>query len=185
MYGNCILSFLEEIRDIDFVVEIMERIACRRALVDEFSVDIQFVVVVSGDENRCVVRRVQRKGFSEEDMLISGLLIFWFEFRGSELSMEDVQRFEIGQRTDGDPLSVERMGGFVLHSCVWFGLCVTDDGQAGYELPESFHSFPPLSLPYDKRIYSIILLAWRVFPIMKNEISWENGGCDDVCCFLA
>ena len=77
------------------------------------------------------------------------------------------------------------MGGFVLHSCKLLGLCVADDRQAGYKLTESFHSFLPLSLPYDKRIYSIILLAWRVFPIMKNEISWENGGYDDACCFLA
>ena len=64
--------------------------------------------------------------------------------------MEDVKRFEIGQRADGNPLSIERMEGFVLHSCVWFGLCVADDGQAGYELTDSFHSFPPLTLPYVK-----------------------------------
>lgn len=145
MDGDCVLSFLEKIRDIDFVVEIMERIAGGRALVDEFSVDVQLVIVVCGNENRGVIRRVQRKGFSEKDMLVSGLLVFRFEFRRGKLPMEDVKRFEIGQRTDGDPLSVERMRGLFLHGCVWFGLCMADDGQAGYELTESFHSFPPLA----------------------------------------
>ena len=118
MDGNRVLSFLEVIRYIDFVVEIMERIAGGRALVDEFPVDVQLVIVVCGNENRGVIRRVQGEGFSEEDMLVSGLLVFRFEFRRGELPMEDVKRFEIGQRADGDPLSVERMGGFVLHGCV-------------------------------------------------------------------
>ena len=97
MNSDCVLSIFEIIRDIDFVVEIMERIAGGRALVDEFSIDVQLVIVVCGYENRGIVRRVQRKGFSEDDMLISGLLVFRFEFRGCELAMEDIKRFEIGQ----------------------------------------------------------------------------------------
>ena len=185
MDGDGVPSFHQIIRHIDFIVEIVERIAGRGALVDEFSIDVQLVVVVGGDENRCVCRRIQCERFSEEDMLVSGLLVFRLEFRGGELAMEDVKRFEIGEGADGDPLSDERMGSFVLHSGMLGGLCMADDGQAGYDLTESFHSFPPLSLPYDKRIYSIILLVWRVFPIMKNEISCENDGCGDACCFLA
>ena len=76
-------------------------------------------------------------------MLVSGLLVFRLEFRGGELAMEDVKRFEIGEGADGDPLSGERMGGFVLHSVMMCGLCVADDGQAGYELAESFHLLWP------------------------------------------
>ena len=131
MDGDGVPSFHQIIRHIDFIVEIVERIAGRGALVDEFSIDVQLVVVVGGDENRCIVRCVQCEGFSEEDMLISGLLVFWFEFCGSELTMEDVKRFEIGQRADGDPLSVERMRCFVLHSILLCGLCVAENHQAG------------------------------------------------------
>ena len=73
-------------------------------------------------------------------MLVSGLLVFRLEFRWGELAMEDVKRFEIGEGADGDPLSDERMGSFVLHSGMLGGLCMADDGQAGYDLTESFHS---------------------------------------------
>ena len=65
-------------------------------------------------------------------MLVFGLLVFRLEFGGGELSMEDIQRFEIGQRADGDPSSVERVRGFVLHSVLLCGLCVAENRQAGY-----------------------------------------------------
>ena len=56
MDGDGVPSFHQIIRHIDFIVEIVERIAGRGALVDEFAIDVQLVVVVGGDENRCVVR---------------------------------------------------------------------------------------------------------------------------------
>ena len=97
VYSDCIPPFYQIIRNIDFIVEVVKRIASSGALVDEFSVDVQLVVVVGGDENSGVIRRIQRERFSEEDMLVSGLLVFRLEFRGCELSVEDVKRLEIGQ----------------------------------------------------------------------------------------
>ena len=114
MDGNHVLARVQEGGHVERIVAVLEVIGRRGTLFDEQAVDIHFVVIVGGDEQQRLFRRVlQREAAAEEYVPVAVLVAGQID--RLELLVKDVPGREGGKFAVGDPMACKGMGGFGFH----------------------------------------------------------------------
>ena len=112
--GDYVLARAQEGGHVERVVAVLEVIGRRGALPDEQAVDIHFIVIVGGDEQKRLFRRaLQREAAAEEDMPVA--MFVAGQIDRLELLVKDVAGREGGELAVGDPAACKDMGGFSFH----------------------------------------------------------------------